>query len=152
MEAAHSRLVSTGEDYWARQVKVQMTEAEGWIAFAEGKNDEAVSLMRKAADEEDAVEKRPVTPGPIVPAREQLGDLLLQLKRPEEATKEFETALKMAPNRRGAVQGSATEQAGAGVWARAEAGAARAPPTTAATLAKSVRVVRLVTGLLTSSP
>jgi len=107
MAAANSQLVSTGEDYWARQVKVQMTEAEGWIAFAEGKNDEAVSLMRKAADEEDAVEKRPVTPGPIVPAREQLGDLLLQLKRPEEATKEFETALKMAPNRRGAVQGKA---------------------------------------------
>ena len=107
MEEAYSKLKSTGEDYWAHQVKVQITEAEAWIAQAEGKSDEAVKLMRKAADDEDAVEKRPVTPGPVVPAREQLGELLLQLKQPQEAAKEFEAALKMSPHRRGAVQGKA---------------------------------------------
>lgn len=107
LEAAHSKLTSSGENYWAIQVKVQLTEAQAWIAHAEGKLDEAVNLMRTAADQEDAVEKRPVTPGPIVPAREQLGDLLLQLKRPQEAAREFEAALKMAPQRRGAIQGQA---------------------------------------------
>ena len=107
LEADQSKLQSIGEDYWALQVKVLMTEAAAWIAFAEGKGDEAIRLMRQAADEEDSVEKRPVTPGPVVPAREQLGDLLLQLKRPQEAVAEFETALRSAPLRRGAVQGKA---------------------------------------------
>ncbi len=62
--------------------------------------------MREAADEEDAVEKLPVTPGPIVPAREQLGDLLLEQDHPGPALKEFQTALVNAPGRRGALQGA----------------------------------------------
>ncbi len=107
MEAAHSKLKSAGEDYWAHQVKVQITEAQAWIAHAEGKADEAVRLMRQAADDEDSVEKRPVTPGPVVPAREQLGELLLELKRPQDAIIAFDMALKMSPERRGAVQGKA---------------------------------------------
>jgi tetratricopeptide (TPR) repeat protein len=82
---------------------VQINEALAWAAHAEGKNAEAVKLLRDAADEEDAIEKRPVTPGAIVPAREQLGDLLLELSRPKEALKEFEVALAMAPQRRGAL-------------------------------------------------
>jgi tetratricopeptide (TPR) repeat protein len=93
-----------------------LTEAQGWIAHAEGKEDEALKLMRNAADEEDAVEKRPVTPGVIVPAREQLGDLLLELNRPEQALKEFERALAMTPQRRNALEGAsrAREIVGAG--------------------------------------
>jgi Tfp pilus assembly protein PilF len=63
--------------------------------------------MRAAADEEDAIEKLPVTPGPIVPAREQLGYLLLEQDHPGPALKEFETALANAPGRRGALQGAA---------------------------------------------
>jgi len=72
--------------------------------------------MRAAADEEDAVEKLPVTPGAIVPAREQLGDLLLELNRPQEAFKEFERALAMTPQRRNALAGAsrAREIVGAG--------------------------------------
>ena len=61
---------------------MQINEALAWVAHAEGKNDEAVKLMRDAADEDDAIEKGPVTAGAIVPAREQLGDLLLELGRP----------------------------------------------------------------------
>jgi tetratricopeptide (TPR) repeat protein len=107
LEAAYSKLQTAGEEYWGLQVKVALTEAKAWIAHAEGRNDQAVTWMRAAADAEDAVEKRPVTPGPIIPAREQLGELLLQLKQPENAMKEFEAALKTAPQRRGALQGKA---------------------------------------------
>ena len=63
--------------------------------------------MRASADEEDAIEKLPVTPGPIVPAREQLGYLLLEQNHPDLALKEFQTALANAPGRRGALQGAA---------------------------------------------
>ena len=63
--------------------------------------------MRDAAEEEDAVEKRPVTPAHIVPAREQLGDLLLEANRPQEAIAEFDRGLTIAPQRRGAVMGRA---------------------------------------------
>ncbi len=62
--------------------------------------------MRSAADEEDAVEKLPVTPGPVVPAREQLGELLLGLKHPDQALKEFKAALALSPGRHGALVGA----------------------------------------------
>ena len=64
-------------------------------------------MMRQAADDEDAIEKLPVTPGPIVPAREQLGDLLLEQNEPSLALKEFEAALANAPGRHGSLQGAA---------------------------------------------
>lgn len=99
------QLHSSGNDYWATQARILRRELMAWSAQAEKKSDEAVALMRTAADEEDAIEKLPVTPGPIVPAREQLGELLLQQNRPGLALKEFEIALANAPGRRGAVQG-----------------------------------------------
>jgi tetratricopeptide (TPR) repeat protein len=107
LKNVYEKLRATGDDYWATQVRVQMNEALAWVAQAEGKADEALKLMRAAADEEDAIEKRPVTPGAIVPAREQLGDLLLETNRPREAIKEFERALTLTPQRRGASMGSA---------------------------------------------
>jgi len=82
LKTAYEQLRSARDDYWATQVHVQINEALAWVAHAEGKNDEAVKLMRDAADEDDAIEKGPVTAGAIVPAREQLGDLLLELGRP----------------------------------------------------------------------
>src|SRR6476646_9228022 len=105
LEEAYKK--SAGDDYWATQVHVQLNEALAWIAYAEGKKDDALKLMRAAADEEDAVEKRPVTPGAIVPAREQLGDMLLGSDRAQEALNEFEKALTMSPQRRGALMGRA---------------------------------------------
>lgn len=116
LKTAYAKVRDAGEDYWATQVHVQLNEALAWIAHAEGKRDEALKLMRNAADEEDAVEKRPVTPGAIVPAREQLGDLLLESNRPEEALAEFDRTLTIAPQRRGALMGRAhaSETAGAG--------------------------------------
>ena len=105
LEDAHKKLA--GDDYWTTQVHVQSNEALAWISYAEGKKDDALKLMRAAADEEDAVEKRPVTPGAIVPAREQLGDMLLESNRASEALNEFEKALTMAPQRRRALMGQA---------------------------------------------
>jgi hypothetical protein len=107
LKSAYEKVRAAGDDYWATQVHVQINEALAWIAHSEGKEDEALKLMRDAADEDDAVEKRPVTPGAIVPAREQLGDLLLESNRAPEAVVEFERALKMAPQRRAALMGQA---------------------------------------------
>ena len=104
---AYEKMRAAGDEYWARQIQAQLNSALAWINYAEGKSDESVKLMRDAADEEDAVEKLPVTPGAIVPAREQLGELLMELNRPADALKEFERALSMTPQRRGALAGAA---------------------------------------------
>lgn len=102
-----SELETSGNDYWASQVGILTREVLAWTAQATNNGERAVSIMREAADEEDAVEKLPVTPGPIVPAREQLGYLLLEQKQPGLASKEFATALAETPGRRGALVGAA---------------------------------------------
>ena len=100
-------LRGSGEEHWAVQVRILTREIMAWLAQAERKPEEAAALMRASADEEDAIEKLPVTPGPIVPAREQLGDLLLEQNHPKLALQEFEATLLVAPGRRGARQGAA---------------------------------------------
>jgi tetratricopeptide (TPR) repeat protein len=86
-------------DYFKRQLDQQMQAASAWVAFGEGKKEDAVNLLRRAAEAEDILGKHPVSPGALVPAREQLGDLLLKLERPKEAQREFEAALKIYPGR-----------------------------------------------------
>jgi hypothetical protein len=105
------QLRSSGSPYWATQVKVLRTEVEAWRLMSEGKAAEAAQRLRSAADEEDSVEKRPITPGPIVPAREQLGEMLLQSSQPQDALREFQAALAAAPGRRGAIAGAAVAAA-----------------------------------------
>jgi hypothetical protein len=85
--------------YWAGQLGIQQQVANAWIAFAEGRKVEAVDLLRKAADAEDATDKSAISPGPLVPARELLGEMLLEMERPAEALRELETTLKKEPNR-----------------------------------------------------
>lgn len=87
------------QGYWAGQVDIQRQIVAAWIARAEGRHDEALKLMRAAADAEDASEKHIVTPGPIVPARELLGEMLLEANRPAEALAEFEASQRKEPNR-----------------------------------------------------
>ena len=101
------QLRTSGNDYWAKHAAILRREVMAWSTQADRKPDEAAALLREAADEEDAIEKLPVTPGPIVPAREQLGDLLLEQNHAGLALKEFQTALVNAPGRRGALQGAA---------------------------------------------
>jgi tetratricopeptide (TPR) repeat protein len=99
-------LRSNGNGYWADQVAIQVSEADGWIALAQGDEASARKQMAQAAELEDSIEKLPLTPGPIVPAREQLGDLLLELKQPVEALKQFEASLQQSPGRRNGLVGA----------------------------------------------
>jgi tetratricopeptide (TPR) repeat protein len=92
---------------WARQVDIERQVASAWVKYAEGAHDEALRLMRAAADLDDSTEKHPVTPGAVLPAREQLGELLLELKQPAAALEAFETALRNTPNRFNALYGAA---------------------------------------------
>jgi hypothetical protein len=101
------QLRESGDEYWATQVRVMNGEVLAWAAATEHYSDEALRLMREAADLEDSVEKLPVTPGPIVPAREQLGELLLIHGQANLAAKEYRVALSAAPGRRAAVRGLA---------------------------------------------
>ena len=99
--------MKAAQSYWADEVEIQRRAAAAWLARAEGKNEEALTLMRSAADLEDATEKHPVTPGPIVPACELLGDLLLELREPSQALREFEISLRASPNRFNGLSGAA---------------------------------------------
>jgi hypothetical protein len=101
------QLRAAGNDYWATQVEILSGEVKSWSLQADGKFDQAAVQMRASADQEDAIEKLPVTPGPIIPAREQLGDLLMEQMHPFAAFTEFKIALANAPGRRGAMQGAA---------------------------------------------
>jgi tetratricopeptide (TPR) repeat protein len=92
-------VVPPGTYDWRKQVSIERQIAEGWTAYAEGRKQEGLSIMRAAADLEDATEKHPVTPGAVLPAREQLGELLLELNQPAAALAEFEASLKRAPRR-----------------------------------------------------
>jgi tetratricopeptide (TPR) repeat protein len=96
-----------GDYDWATQVDIQRQVASAWLAHAEGHDDDALRLMRAAADLDDTTDKHPVTPGAILPAREQLGELLLELKQPVAALQEFETSLGQAPNRFNGLYGAA---------------------------------------------
>jgi hypothetical protein len=107
IERCKEQLQAAGNTYWATQVDVLAKEANSWRLAATANAAESARVMRQAADEEDAVEKLPVTPGPIVPAREQLGELLLQQNQPAQALREFRAALVLAPGRRGALLGGA---------------------------------------------
>ena len=93
--------------YWADQLNIQIGAAEGWIAHAEGRNDEAEKLLRAAADLEDSLDKSPVTPGAILPAREMLADFLLETSQPQKALDAYERSMKDAPNRLNALTGAA---------------------------------------------
>jgi Tfp pilus assembly protein PilF len=88
-------------------VEIQRETSAAWLALAECKNDEALRQMRSAADHEDATDKHNVTPGVILPARELLGEMLLELKQPAQAVVEFDATLRTAPNRFNAFSGAA---------------------------------------------
>lgn len=101
-------LVDVKGDYdWGKQVEIKRQVAAAWLAHAEGKQEESVKLMRAAADLDDATDKHPVTPGAVLPAREQLGELLLEHKQPAAALVEFETSLRSTPNRFNGLYGAA---------------------------------------------
>jgi tetratricopeptide (TPR) repeat protein len=125
LQVLREALLSAKQGYWADQVEVQRRAAAGWLARAEGKNEEALALVRSAADLEDSTEKRPVTPAPVLPARELLGDLLMELGQPGPALREYEASLQREPNRFNGLYGAGRAAELAGELAKAKAFYAR---------------------------
>ena len=99
LESLKNTLTKSKQKYWVDQVEIQRRAAVAWVAQAEGKNNEALKLMRSAAALEDTSEKHVAMENRLWPMRELLGEMLLQLKDPAQALKEFETSFKAAPNR-----------------------------------------------------
>lgn len=107
LEKIVADLTARKDPYWPIVVGAQGTAISAWVAHAEGRHDEAVRLAREAADKEELVEKHPVTPGPLVPARELLGDLLMLHNQPAEALAAYEATLTREPNRLRTIVGAA---------------------------------------------
>ena len=113
-------LKTAKSDYWAGEVEVSRLGVAAWTALAQGRREEALSLMRNAADAEDRSEKHIVTPGRILPARELLGEMLLELQRPGEALKAFEASQLREPERFRGYYGAAQAAAQSGEQAKAK--------------------------------
>ena len=108
LEALYDKLAAEkNKSLEAAQVMVQIKASGALIEYSKGNKDKAVALMRSAADMEDAMEKHPVTPGSVIPARELLGELLLEMNKPSLALEAFELDLKNNPNRRNGINGVA---------------------------------------------
>ena len=107
LQQIRERLLKANENYWARQVEIQEVAVGAWAALAAGKKEEALRQMRLAAELEDGTEKSAVTPGPLAPARELLGEMLLEMNEPAQALEQFEATLKKEPGRFRALNGAA---------------------------------------------
>lgn len=99
LTALIEKLKQAKNAYWAEQADIQRQVANSWILFAEGKHQDALTAMAAAADAEDKTEKSPITPGPLIPARELYGAMLLERGMAKEALAAFEATLKKEPNR-----------------------------------------------------
>lgn len=102
----HDELLKKKESYQANQVDIQLKALQAWIQMKEGKNKEALANMNLSADMEDKTEKHPVTPGEVLPARELLADMLMEMNEPGKALAMYEANLKKRPNRRNSVYGA----------------------------------------------
>jgi predicted Zn-dependent protease len=107
--------------FFARQVQMQTMAAAAWLAQSRGDSRSALDQMRKAAELEDLLGKHPVTPGGVLPARELLGEMLLEQHRPAEARVEFEASLRAFPARFTLLYGAGHAAALAGDVAAAHA-------------------------------
>jgi hypothetical protein len=107
LQHIQERLQEVNESYWARQVEIQELTVRAWATLAKGKKDKALVQMKSAAELEDKTEKSAVTPGPLAPARELLGEMLLEMNQPAQALKQFEATLKKEPGRLRSLYGAA---------------------------------------------
>src|SRR6516162_4383884 len=111
---------SQKDKYWADQIEVQRQAAAAILAHVRGKDEEALTDMQSAAKLEATMDKHPVTPSPVVPMRELLGDLLLEINQPTQALSEYEASLTKDPNRFRSVYGAAKAAERAGDAAKAK--------------------------------
>jgi tetratricopeptide (TPR) repeat protein len=107
LKGIQERLLKGNESYWARQVQIQERAVLAWSALAAGENEKALRQMESAAALEDGTEKSAVTPGPLSPARELLGEMLLQMNEPTQALAQFEATLEKEPRRFRSLYGAA---------------------------------------------
>jgi hypothetical protein len=107
LKRLRERLSTVDESYWARQVEIQEVEVGAWAALAQGKKQEALRQMKLATELEDGTEKSAVTPGPLAPARELLGEMLLEMDEPARALEQFQATLKKEPGRFRSIYGAA---------------------------------------------
>jgi hypothetical protein len=119
LRALHEKEVQAKDAYWTTQLDIQRQAADAWVLWADGKKDEALKALAAAAALEDTTEKSAITPGPIAPAHELLGEMLLEANRPADALKAFETNLKKEPNRFRSVYGAGRAAESAGDRAKA---------------------------------
>jgi Tfp pilus assembly protein PilF len=114
LQALKDAMVDAKIGYWPGQTDFQLKALNAWIALADKRNDEALQLMRSAAESEEASDKHPVTPGNVAPSRQLLGEMFLALGQPEQAFNEFERSLERDPNRFRAIYGAARAAQAAG--------------------------------------
>jgi tetratricopeptide (TPR) repeat protein len=107
LKLIQERLLRANEPYWARQVEIQALAVAAWSALATGAKEEALRQMESAAEMEDGTEKSVITPGPLSPARELLGEMLLITNEPIRALEQFEATLKKEPQRFNSLYGAA---------------------------------------------
>jgi tetratricopeptide (TPR) repeat protein len=122
LQALKDKLLEAKDTYWANQVEVQRLGASAVAAYTQGDGKKAIELARAAADLEATMDKHPATPAAVLPARELLADLLLQIDDPKAALKEYELSLKTEPNRFRSLLGKARAAQKAGDTAAARDG------------------------------
>jgi tetratricopeptide (TPR) repeat protein len=136
LKALNEKLTAMKDVYWAGQVDIQRRIAEAWVAFAEGRRDEAIQMLQDASDAEDATDKAAVSPGPLAPARELLGEMMLEAGKPKDALAAFEATMKKEPNRFRTVAGAMRaaeamgDRAAASTYARQLLEVVKAPDST----------------------
>jgi tetratricopeptide (TPR) repeat protein len=108
LESSRKQLEQMNEGYWAEQVEIQRLEVDAWVRLAAGQKETALATMKSAVHSESGNEKSDITPGPLAPARELLGEMLLELNEPSTALAEFEAGLQTEPNRFRTLYGAAT--------------------------------------------
>ncbi len=114
LAALHEKLVAANDSYWAGQVDIQRRVAEAWVAYAGGRREDGIAQMTAVADAEDATDKAAVTPGPLAPARELLGDMLLEGGQAAGALRAYEATMAKEQNRFRAIHGAARAAAATG--------------------------------------
>jgi hypothetical protein len=107
LQDIRTRLEKAKESYWAGQAEIQCLEVNAWISLVQGRKDLALTTMKSAAQMEDGTDKKAITPGPLAPARELFGEMLLEINQPAQALDQFEATLTKEPNRFRAVYGAA---------------------------------------------
>jgi tetratricopeptide (TPR) repeat protein len=120
LQKIRDQLAAQGNTYWSNQTEVQQLAVAAWTALAQDNREAALKFMRAAADLEDSMEKHIVTPSAVVPARELLGEMLLEIGQAAEALRAFEASAQREPNRLRGLYGSARAAELAGDRAKAK--------------------------------